>query len=57
MDPDRVLSMVRFVAKGRASGATVDAEIAHLYELRNLRVRRVRTFFDRDDARREAGLG
>ena len=53
---DQVLSFVRFVAKGRASGVTVDAEIAHLYEMRDLRVLRVRTFFDRADARREAGI-
>jgi ketosteroid isomerase-like protein len=51
-----VLSFVRFVARGRMSGAKVDAEIAHLYEMRDLKVLRVRTFFDRDAARRAAGL-
>jgi ketosteroid isomerase-like protein len=51
---DRVLSFVRFIATGRASGAQVNAEIAHIYDLRDLKVIRVRTFFDRDAARRAA---
>lgn len=54
---DRVLALVRFVASGRVSGATVDAAIAHVYELEGGRVLRVRTFFDRDQARVEAGVG
>jgi ketosteroid isomerase-like protein len=52
----RILSYVRFVAKGSVSGAEVNAEIAHLYEMRDLKVQRVRTFFDRAAARRAAGL-
>jgi ketosteroid isomerase-like protein len=53
---DRVLGLVRLIARGRASGATVDAEIAHVYDLEGGKVLRVRTFFDRDLARREAGI-
>jgi ketosteroid isomerase-like protein len=52
----QVLSYVRFIARGRVSGAEVIADVAHLYELRDLKVRRVRTFFDRAAARRAAGL-
>jgi ketosteroid isomerase-like protein len=53
---DQVLSFVRFVATGRVSGAEVNAEIAHLYEMRDLKVLRVQTFFDRAAARGAAGL-
>lgn len=53
---DRVLALVRLIARGSASGAPVDAEIAHVYELREGKVVRVRTFFDRDRAREEAGI-
>jgi uncharacterized protein len=53
---DVVLAFVRLVAKGKASGATVDAEIAHVYNLREGLVAHVRTYFDRDEARREAGV-
>jgi ketosteroid isomerase-like protein len=52
----RILSYVRFVAKGAVSGAEVNAEIAHLYEMRDLKALRVQTFFDRAAARRAAGL-
>ena len=51
-----MLAFVRLTARGKSSGATVDAEIAHLYRLRDGKVVHVRTFFDRAEARREAGL-
>jgi uncharacterized protein len=56
---DQVVALVRMVARGRASGAQVDARLAHLYELREgrgMRVLRVRTFFDRERALEAAGL-
>jgi len=65
-EPERILdaeeqigALVRMVARGRASGAQVDARLAHLYELREGRgmsVLRVRTFFDREKALEAAGL-
>jgi uncharacterized protein len=56
---EQVVALVRMVARGRASGAPVDARLAHLYELREgrgMRVLRVRTFFDRQRALEAAGL-
>ena len=53
---EQVVALVRLVARGRASGAQVDARLAHLYELRGMRVLRVRTFFDRESALEAAGL-
>jgi uncharacterized protein len=53
---EEVVALVRMVARGRASGAQVDARLAHLYELREMRVLRVRTFFDRERALEAAGL-
>ena len=56
---EQVVALVRMVARGRASGAQVDARLAHLYELRQgrrMRVLRVRTFFDREKALEAAGL-
>src|ERR671910_2945165 len=55
---EQVVALVRMVARGRASGAQVDARLAHLYELREgrgMRVLRVRTFFDRERALEAAG--
>jgi ketosteroid isomerase-like protein len=48
---DSVLVFARVVGRGRSSGAEVDAQVAHLFELRDGRVTRVRTFFDRVQAR------
>jgi hypothetical protein len=56
---EQVVALVRMVARGRASGAQVDARLAHLYELRagrGIKVLRVRTFFDRESALDAAGL-
>ena len=55
----QVVALIRMVARGRASGAQVDACLAHLFELpegRGMRVLRVRTFFDRERALEAAGL-
>jgi uncharacterized protein len=56
---EQVVALVRMVARGRASGAPVDARLAHLYDLREgggRTVFRVRTFFDRQRALEAAGL-
>jgi ketosteroid isomerase-like protein len=50
-----VLAFVHLVGRGKASGAEVDAHIAHVWEMRDLKVRRIRTFFDRREAERAAG--
>lgn len=50
---DRVLVFVRFVARGRQSGAEVDASLAHLYEMREGRGAYVMTYFDREQAERD----
>ena len=51
-----VLAFVHLVGRGKASGAEVDAHIAHVWEMRDLKVRRIRTFFDRREAERAAGV-
>lgn len=45
-----VLAWARVIARGRASGVEVDAPVAHLFEIRDDRCHRVRTFFDRAEA-------
>jgi ketosteroid isomerase-like protein len=50
-----VLAFVHLVGRGKASGAEVDAHIAHVWEMRDLKARRIRTFFDRQEAERAAG--
>ena len=47
---DKVLSFVRFSATGRHSGASVAAELAHVFEFREGRTFRVVTYFDRGEA-------
>jgi ketosteroid isomerase-like protein len=53
---EQVMALVQMVARGSASGAEVDARLAHLYEMREGRGIRVRTFFDRAKALAAAGL-
>ena len=52
---DSVLALVRVVGRGRASGAEVDAHLFHLWQMRDLKVLRIRTFFDRNEAASAAG--
>jgi uncharacterized protein len=47
---DKVLAIVRFVARGRHSGAGVDARLSHLYEMRQGKGSRVVTYFDHEQA-------
>ena len=53
---DSVLAVVRIIGKGKASGAEVDAELIHVWEMRDRRGLRIRTFFDREEAARAAVL-
>jgi ketosteroid isomerase-like protein len=51
---DSVLAFVRLVGTGRASGARVDARLVHVWDMRDLKVLHIRTFFDREEATRAA---
>ena len=51
-----VLAFVHFVGRGKASGAEVDAHLVHVWELENLKVLRIRTFFDREEAVRATSV-
>jgi ketosteroid isomerase-like protein len=50
-----VIAFVHLVGRGKASGAEVDAHLFHVWEMRDLMVTRIRTFFDREEAERAAG--
>ena len=54
--PEGVVAFVRLVARGKTSGAAVDASMAHVHELRDGRGVRVRVYFDRDAALEAVGL-
>jgi ketosteroid isomerase-like protein len=54
--PDRVVAFVRICGVGKESGVPVEARIAHLITLRDGMAIRVRSFEDRDEALRAAGL-
>jgi ketosteroid isomerase-like protein len=53
---DVVLANCRLIGRGRASGAEVDAEVIHVWNMRRHKVLRVRTFFDRGEAAAAAGI-
>jgi ketosteroid isomerase-like protein len=50
---DRVLVEVSFRARGAQSGAEVDAELSHLYEMRNGHAVRVTTYLNRRRAEQD----
>jgi ketosteroid isomerase-like protein len=50
---DRVLVEVSFRARGAQSGVEVDAELSHLYEMRNGHAVRVTTYLDRQRAEQD----
>jgi ketosteroid isomerase-like protein len=54
---ESVLAFVHFVGRGKTSGAEVDAHLVHVWEFRDLKVRRIRTFFDREEATSAAEAG
>lgn len=53
---DLVLALGRLRTRGRASGVPVDSQWGGVYDLRDGRVSRVRTFLDHGEASRAAGL-
>lgn len=53
---ESVMVFCRLVGKGRASGATVEQRVIHVWDFENGQVRRARTFFDRERAERAAGI-
>lgn len=54
---DRVLALGRLRTRGRASGAPSDSPWGGVYDLRDGKVSRIRTFLDHDEALRAAGVG
>lgn len=54
--PDRVVAFVRICGTGKESGIPVEARIAHLFTLRDGKALRVRSYEDRDEALRAAGM-
>jgi ketosteroid isomerase-like protein len=53
---DRVLALLKGVGSGRFSGASSSFETANVYDLENGKIRRVRVYLDRDEAREAVGL-
>lgn len=53
---NRVLATVQIVAQGAATGAGVQSESSHVWELDGDLLRRMQVFYDVTDARRAAGL-
>jgi ketosteroid isomerase-like protein len=52
VEGDRVALMIHLTARGRGSGAEVDARYAHVWTLRDGRAVRVDAYYDRDAALR-----
>ena len=52
VEGDRVALMIHLAARGRGSGADVDARYAHVWTLRDGRAVRVDAYYDRDAALR-----
>src|ERR1700682_2156624 len=53
---DRVLWLGQMEGRGRGSGATVVSPAASLYEFRDGKISRIRSFLDHGEALRAAGL-
>jgi ketosteroid isomerase-like protein len=53
---DSLLILCRVVGKGKASGATVEQRVIHVWDFEGGQARRARTFFDRERAERAAGI-
>ena len=56
LDDRRVLVLARLTARGRESGAPVEAGIAHLWTIEDGKAVGMRVFLDRVDALQQAGL-
>jgi ketosteroid isomerase-like protein len=53
---DRVLAFMQLTGSGRASGIPTGAETGNVYDLVDGRIKRIRVFFDREEALKAAGL-
>ena len=53
---DRVVVLVRTVGRGKLSGAEVDAQVAHVWTVRNGKAVELRLYGNRDEALEAAGL-
>jgi ketosteroid isomerase-like protein len=53
---DELLLMLRYRGRGRESGVTVDAPVAHVVTTRNGRLLKLRQFLDRQQALEAVGL-
>ena len=54
--PDRVLGFMSITGTGRASGIPIESPTGNLYDLANGKIKRIRIFFDREQALEAAGL-
>ncbi len=54
---DRVLALGRLKTRGRASGVPNDSPWAGIYDVRNGKIARIRTYLDHDEAFRATNLG
>jgi ketosteroid isomerase-like protein len=53
---DQVVAFVRWVGKGRASGVPIELPVAHVWTIRDGRLKSCRAFRDRSDALEAVGL-
>jgi ketosteroid isomerase-like protein len=53
---EQVLVLGRVEGRGAGSGGLVDAEIGQIFDFRDGKISRSRTYLDKDEARRAAGL-
>jgi len=53
---DRVLALGRLRTRGRGSGVPIDAPWAGILDFRGVKISRIRTYLDHDEALRAAGL-
>ena len=53
---ERILALGRLITRGRGSGVPVESPWGAVYDLRDGRVSRIRTFLDHGEALRAAGL-
>jgi ketosteroid isomerase-like protein len=53
---DRVLALGRLKTRGRSSGVPIDAPWGGIYDVRDGKVSRIRTYLDHGEALRVAGL-
>ena len=54
---DRVLGLMSITGTGRASGIPIENATGNIYDLANGKIKRIRIFFDREQALEAAGVG